>query len=247
MFDGIRDKVALVTGAGGGVGLEVVCLLHAQGAHVVGLDLKSAPSELPYGCSYVRENVTDPGVPEAAVARCTGDYGGVDFLVNAAGVAWFDRDGSVVDMADALWEQVLAINLTAPMRFARAAAAELRRRRGAMVHIASVAGLRGMDDPLDAYQVSKAALVSLSRGLAIGLAPEVRSNTICPGAIESPMTADIYADPSRREQMARRTPLARLGRPGDVAAACVYLLSEQASFVTGTDLVVDGGWLAVMP
>ena len=84
--------------------------------------------------------------------------------------------------------------------------------------------------------------MSLSRGLAIGLAPRSVKHDL-PGAIESPMTADIYADPARREQMARRTPLARLGSPGDVASACVYLLSEQASFVTGTDLVVDGaGW-----
>jgi 2-keto-3-deoxy-L-fuconate dehydrogenase len=245
--DDIGGKVALVTGAGGGVGLEVVRHLRTRGAEVIGVDLKHAPEGLPTGCGYVRGNVAEPGVPEAAVARCVGDHGGLDFLVNAAGVAWFDRDGSTIEMQDELWEQVLAINLTAPMRFARAAAAELGRRRGAMVHIASVAGLRGMDDPLDAYQVSKAGLVSLSRGLAMALAPEVRSNTICPGAIESPMTAEIYADPSRRERMAARTPMARLGRPEDVAAGCVYLLSDQASFVTGTDLVIDGGWLAVMP
>jgi NAD(P)-dependent dehydrogenase (short-subunit alcohol dehydrogenase family) len=245
--DDLHDKVALVTGAGGGVGLAVVRHLHALGAQVIGVDLKDAPDTLPDGCGFVRGDVTEPGLPESAVARCVADHGGLDFLVNAAGVAWFHRDGSTVDMQDELWDRTLAINLTAPMRFARAAAPELRRRRGAMVHIASTAGLRGMDDPLDAYQVSKAGLVSLSRGLAMALAPEVRSNTICPGAIESPMTADIYVDPARRERMAAKTPMARLGRPDDVAAACAYLLSESASFVTGTDLVVDGGWLAVMP
>jgi NAD(P)-dependent dehydrogenase (short-subunit alcohol dehydrogenase family) len=245
--DGIAGKVALVTGAGGGMGLEVVRQLSARGAAVVGVDRKEAPADLPAGCGYIRGDVTERRLPDDAVARCVADHGGLDFLVNGAGVAWFDRDGSTVDLSDDLWDQVLAINLTAPMRFARAAAPELRRRRGAMVHIASTAGLRGMDDPLDAYQVSKAGLVSLSRGLAMALAPEVRSNTICPGAVHSPMTADIYTDPQRRERMAARTPMARLGRPEDVAGACLYLLSAQASFVTGTDLVVDGGWLAVMP
>jgi NAD(P)-dependent dehydrogenase (short-subunit alcohol dehydrogenase family) len=134
------------------------------------------------------------------------------------------------------------------MRFARASGPSLRERRGAMVHIASIAGLRGMDSPLDAYQVSKAGLVSLSRGLAMALAPDVRSNTVCPGAIDTPMVAGIYADdPARRERMAERTPLRRLGTPADIAEACLYLLSDAASFVTGSDLTIDGGWFSILP
>jgi NAD(P)-dependent dehydrogenase (short-subunit alcohol dehydrogenase family) len=102
---------------------------------------------------------------------------------------------------------------------------------------------------MDAYQVSKAALISLSRGLAMALAGDgIRSNTVCPGAIETPMLAGIYAaDPARRERMRARVPLRRIGRPRDVADACLYLLSDEASYVTGTDLVVDGGWLGVLP
>ena len=117
-----------------------------------------------------------------------------------------------------------------------------------MVHIASAAGLRGMDEPMDAYQVSKAGVISLSRGLAVHLAPEgIRSNTICPGAIETPMVAEIYAeDPDRRVRMADRTPLRRLGQPRDIASACLHLLSDEASFVTGIDYVADGGWLSVL-
>ena len=98
---------------------------------------------------------------------------------------------------------------------------------------------------MDAYQVSKAALVAFSRSLAIQLAPSaVRCNTVCPGAIHSPMTAAIYEDETRVEAMIARTPLRRLGQPADAAAACLYLLSDQASFITGIDLVVDGGLLA---
>src|SRR5262249_51945887 len=99
-----------------------------------------------------------------------------------------------------------------------------------------------------AYQVSKAALISLSRGLAVNLGPEnIRSNTICPGAIETPMVAEIYAeDPGRRERMAAKTPIPRVGTPEDVAATCMHLLSDASSFLPGTDSIVDGGWLAVL-
>ena len=94
-----------------------------------------------------------------------------------------------------------------------------------------------------------AALISLSRGLAMALAGDgIRSNTVCPGAIDTPMLAEIYAaDPARRDRMRQRVPLRRMGQPADVAQACLYLLSDEASYVTGTDLVVDGGWLTVLP
>jgi NAD(P)-dependent dehydrogenase (short-subunit alcohol dehydrogenase family) len=242
-------RTAIVTGAGGGTGLAIARGLAAEGAAVVAVDLKERPDELPDGCEYLRGDVTDPELPARAVERARAGGGGLDCLVNGAGVALFGRDGSVVEISDELWDRVLAINLTAAMRFARACAPALRERRGAMVHIASVAGVRGMDEPMDAYQVSKAGLVSLSRGLAMALAPDgVRSNAICPGAIDTPMVAPLYAeDPARRERMAARTPLRRLGTPADVAEACLYLLSDAASFVTGIELVVDGGWLAVLP
>lgn len=245
-FDG---RTAVITGAAGGTGCAIALGLAAEGGRIVAVDLEEPSEGLPDGCVFVRGDVTDPELPAVTVERALAAYGGIDYLVNAAGVAWFGRDCSALDMRDELWERVLAINLTAPMRFARACGPALRERRGAMVHIASVAGLRGMDEPMDAYQVSKAGLVSLSRGLAMALAADgVRSNTICPGAIDTPMLAPIYADdPRRRERMATRTPVRRLGTPGDVVEACLYLLSDAASFVTGIDLVVDGGWLAMLP
>lgn len=238
-----------MTGAGGGIGLAVATALGEEGAAVTGVDLKPRPAELPAACEYLVGDVSDPETAPEAVGRASRD-GGLDFLVNAAGVAWFGRDASLLETPDELWERVLAINLTAAMRFARAAVPAMRRAGGgAMVHVASVAGLRGMDEPMDAYQVSKAGLISLSRSLAVQLGEDgIRSNAICPGAIETPMLAGIYdADPSRRDRMVARTPLRRMGTPQDVAGACLHLLSEQGSFVTGTELVVDGGWLALMP
>jgi NAD(P)-dependent dehydrogenase (short-subunit alcohol dehydrogenase family) len=101
---------------------------------------------------------------------------------------------------------------------------------------------------MDAYQVAKAGLISMSRGIALTYGPvNVRSNTICPGAILTPMIEPLYAaDPARRHRMERRTPLRRLGTPADVSAACLFLLSDAASFITGVDLIVDGGWMLAL-
>jgi len=144
-----------------------------------------------------------------------------------------------------VWHRVLDVNLTAAMLVSRHALPLLRRSGGgAFVHLASVAGLRNADDPMDAYQVSKAGLISLSRALALQYGPlGIRSNTICPGAILTPMTEPLYAeDPARAERMANRTPLRRLGTVADISSACRFLLSDEAAFITGIDLVVDGGW-----
>ena len=231
------------------MGLAIATALADEGATVTGVDRKDPP-EGGFPGTYVQADITEKGLPAQVIEQATQRTGSLDHLVNAAGVAWFGTDTSVVDLPEEIWEQVLAINLTAAMRFARAAAPALRNGTGrSMVHVASVAGIRGADEPMDAYQVSKAALISLSKGLAMALAPEgIRSNTVCPGAIDTPMLADIYAeDPSRRDRMAQRVPLKRMGTPHDIADAVLYLLSDQASYVTGTDLVVDGGWLGILP
>jgi NAD(P)-dependent dehydrogenase (short-subunit alcohol dehydrogenase family) len=171
----------------------------------------------------------------------------LDYLVNAAGLALFDRDGSVLDTDEAVWDATFGVNLHALRHLTVAAVPLLRAGRGkSIVNVASTAGVRGMDSPLDAYQVSKAAVVSLTRSLALQLGPEgIRANTVCPGAILTPMVEPLYVEsPARRTDMEQRTPMRRLGLPEDIASAIAFLLSEQASFITATDLVVDGGWTA---
>ncbi|WP_309233092.1 SDR family oxidoreductase [Mycolicibacterium sp. CBMA 295] len=168
--------------------------------------------------------------------------------MNAAGLAFFDRDGSVFDVNDdEAWQLTMGVNLDALRRLTVAALPHLGKGRGkSIVNIASLAGLRTMDSPLDAYQASKAAVVSLSRAMAVRLAPEgIRCNAVCPGAILTPMISPIYErSPERRLDMERRTPLGRLGMPADVANATAFLLSDDAAFVTATELIVDGGWSA---
>jgi NAD(P)-dependent dehydrogenase (short-subunit alcohol dehydrogenase family) len=242
-------RVAFVTGAGGGMGQRIAADLARAGARVFAVDVKEPPPgdpgwpEGPY--TYWRFDVTQ----EARVADALGEVFAtcdrLDYVVNGAGVGWFDRDGSVATMDRDVWHQVLDVNLTAAMLVSRHALPLFRRSGGgAFVHLASVAGLRNADDPMDAYQVSKAALISLSRALALQYGPlGIRSNTICPGAILTPMTQPLYdEDPARAERMANRTPLRRLGTVADISSACRFLLSDDAAFITGIDLVVDGGW-----
>jgi NAD(P)-dependent dehydrogenase (short-subunit alcohol dehydrogenase family) len=227
---------------------------------VTAVDLKDVPEGLPADVRFVRGDVSDPDLAPrvVAAAREASEDGNIDMLVNAAGVAWFEEpglppppyiDGSVVDIDPQASQRVLDINLTGPMLFARAVLPVMRDHgAGALVHIASIAGLRVADGALDAYQVSKAGLISLSRAIAAQYGPHgIRSNTVCPGAILTPMIAGIYEnDPDRKAFMGARVPLRRVGTTGDVCAAVTYLLWVGASFVWGTDVVVEGGWLTNM-
>jgi NAD(P)-dependent dehydrogenase (short-subunit alcohol dehydrogenase family) len=245
----LRGRVAFVTGAGGGMGYQIAADLAGAGARVFAADLKQPPSPGPNrparSIKYWQFDVTDEERVAEALAGVDAACGRLDYVVNAAGVGWFDRDGPVENIDRSVWQRVLDVNLTAAMLVCRHALPLVQRTGGgAFVHIASVAGLRTADGPMDAYQVSKAGLISLSRALALRCGPlGIRSNTICPGAIRTPMIQPLYdADPARAGRMADRTPLRRLGTVEDVSSACQFLLSDAASFITGTDLVVDGGW-----
>jgi NAD(P)-dependent dehydrogenase (short-subunit alcohol dehydrogenase family) len=245
-FDG---RNAIVTGAGGGMGRRIAADLLAAGATVTAIDLKPRPADLDgTACVYEQLDVTDYDAVQAVVRQAHQRHGRLDYVVNAAGVGWFDRDRSLVDTDLGVWERVLDINLTAAMYVSRCSIPLMREHGGALVHVGSVAGLRNSDGPMDAYQVAKAGLISMSRAIALTYGPDhVRSNTVCPGAILTPMIEPLYdADPARRRRMEQRTPLRRLGTPHDVSAACLFLLSDQASFITGVDLVVDGGWMLAL-
>jgi NAD(P)-dependent dehydrogenase (short-subunit alcohol dehydrogenase family) len=235
-------KTAVVTGAAGGMGRHIARDLAAAGARVVGIDLQPRPDGF---ADWVQGDVGD----EATLIRAmtaTAARDGVAYLVNAAGVLWFDRDRSLLDIDLAVWDQVIRINLTGCMLAARHAIPLMRKTGGAMVHIASTQSLRGDPLPQDAYQVSKAGLLALSKSIAVQFAKDgIRSNVLLPGATASPMQARWAADPDLKARTAAAMPLGRVGTTQDMADACLFLLSERAAFITGTELVVDGGRLAL--
>lgn len=238
-------RSALVTGAAGGIGLATVHRLAKEGIRVIATDIKDSVDDLPDGVEYIAFDLLNGTDFEKLFTSVAQE--GLDYLVNAAGVAFFERDGSMLDVDEAIWDTTLGINLHGLRKITAAAVPYLRRGQGrSIVNVASVAGIRGMDSPLDAYQVSKAAVVSLTQALALRLGPEkIRCNTVCPGAILTPMIDHLYQQsPERRTNMESRTPLGRLGMPEDIAAAIAFLLSDDASFITATDLIVDGGWTA---
>jgi NAD(P)-dependent dehydrogenase (short-subunit alcohol dehydrogenase family) len=236
------QRRALVTGAASGIGLETARLLRAEGAAVALLDrapeVEAAAEEL--GGVALRGDVTVAEVVEAAVARAARDLGGpMDLLVNAAGVY---RIEPLLEMDAAGWDRVLAVNLRGAFLTSRAVAAGLAGERGAIVNVASMAARTGdCAEPAAAYAASKAGLLGLTRQMAVEWAPAIRVNAVSPGLIDTPMLR-LMDDPEAGAAYVRgRVPLARLGGAGEVARAIAFLLSADASYITGADVPVDGG------
>ncbi|OWJ81135.1 SDR family NAD(P)-dependent oxidoreductase [Haematobacter missouriensis] len=239
----LRDRVIVVTGATGGIGRAMVSAFSGQGARVVLLDIdragtESAAAELG-GVLALTCDMGDPEAVASAAGQVERELGGADVLVNNAAIL---RPGALEHLAVADWEAMLRINLTgyllASQEFGRAM---LERGEGAIVHVASIAGTQPQPQS-GAYSPSKAATLMLSRQLAQEWGPRgVRSNTVSPGLVMTPMSAAFYADAevkSRREEM---VPLRRIAGPEDMADVALFLASRRASYVSGQDIVVDGG------
>ena len=245
---------SVVTGAGGGIGQQIAQDLLDAGVNVCALDLKAPPEyDRSSGTTLMfrQADVTDRDAVDAAIAEARSAFDGIDYLVCAAGIALIGKDAGIVEVADDIVDKTIDINLGGVITLIRATMDDLKASPvGAIVNIASIAGLRGAEniedgEAIDAYQMSKAAVVSLSKSVALQYAKHgVRCNTVCPGAIWTPMTDEIYQDPTRVEAMAARTPLRRVGKPEDISYATMFLLADQASFITGTDIISDGGIMA---
>lgn len=247
----LRGRTALVTGGASGIGLATVERLARARARVALNHLEVDPRG-PEEARRLREeglevvavagSVAVAGEAEAMVRRAIGKLGRLDFLVNNAGTAATDRPippAELDRLDEAFWRTVLETNLLGAFRCAHAAAGALREAGGAVVNVASVAGL-GRQGSSIAYGASKAALVELTRGLARALAPEVRVNAVAPGHVDSPWTA--HWPQAWKEEAAKKALLKRRCRPEDIADAIFWLLAG-ARMVTGHVLVVDGGLL----
>jgi 3-oxoacyl-[acyl-carrier protein] reductase len=238
----LDGKAALVTGASGGIGAAIARTLHAQGARVAlsgtrrdALDALAA--ELGEGAAACPADLRDPAAAEALVAAAEAACGPLHVLVNNAGLT---RDGLALRMKDEDFALVLDVDLAAPFRLARAALkGMLRRRAGRIIGIGSIVGTTGNPGQAN-YAAAKAGLMGLTKALAQEVASRgVTVNLVAPGFVETVMTGAL--DEKQRAALGERIPLGRLGRPEDVAAAVLYLASDEAAWVTGATMHVNGG------
>jgi 3-oxoacyl-[acyl-carrier protein] reductase len=239
----LTGKTALVTGATGGIGGAIARALHAQGAHVVLSGtrenvLADLAGELGERTSVAPANLSDSADVDGLVAKAEAAANGqIDVLVANAGIT---RDGLMLRMKDEDWEQVIKVNLESYFRLSRAALRGMMKRRfGRIIGITSVVGVTGNPGQAN-YAASKAGMIGFSKALAQEVASRnVTVNCVAPGFIESPMTDEL--NEAQREAIMGKIPAGRLGAGADVAAACVYLASDEAAYMTGQTLHVNGG------
>jgi NAD(P)-dependent dehydrogenase (short-subunit alcohol dehydrogenase family) len=225
----LLNKIAIVTGGASGIGAAIRDRFQAEGAHVTTVDLLSTDP-----C-----DVTDPAGVQAVMDR----FERIDILVNSAGIA---VRRPLAELGEADWDRVMDVNLKGvylPSKYALT-----RMQRGSnIIHISSVVGITGVRNRA-VYSATKGALVALTRNMALDYAPQgIRVNCICPGFVRTPLLKAILADHDKTARLTAMHPLGRLGTPEDIANAAVFLASEEASWITGHALVVDGGFSVGRP
>lgn len=240
----LEGRTAIVTGAGQGIGAAIAGALLQAGAHVVAVDREAAGikelAENP-AVTPLQGDVTDIALPDQLSRVLDGAGRRVDILINNAGVA---RGAHALDTSDEDFARYFDINVLGLFRLSRWAVARMMTAGGgAIVNTASIFGLIGAQNSCG-YSASKAAVIGLTRQMANDFGPNgIRVNAVAPGLIETPLTAErIRTEAWRRHQMIDGAPLRRAGQPEDVARAVRFLASDEASFITGQILAVDGGW-----
>ena len=253
----LDDRVAIVTGASTGIGRGIAVAFAREGARVVVADVQEEPRRGKYHeteprpptaesidaeggtAAFIATDVSSPAQIAAMVSFAADRFGGVDILVNNAGIGIV---GTADRQTDAEWESVINVNLRAPFLATRCAIPHLRASaHGRVINIASVHAFGGSSGP--AYASSKAALVNMTRDACMTLGADgITVNAICPGYIETPI--QDYLTPQQIQAVREKTAMPRLGKPEDIAHAAVFLASDEAEWVTGATLLVDGGLIA---
>jgi NAD(P)-dependent dehydrogenase (short-subunit alcohol dehydrogenase family) len=250
----LSGKIAFITGAGMGQGREGALLFAEEGARVAVADVNGeAAAEtarlIAQAGGEALALVGDVGVErdvERMIRETVARFGALHVLYNNAGVLWKDVDRSVLETSEESWDRVQAINLKGPFFVAKHGIPHLvRAGGGSVINVGSVSALCGFTVAQDSYTSAKGALISLTRSLAIQFARQnVRCNIIHPGIIETPMQAPYLADPAKRRAFEEGIPLGRIAKPREIAYVALFLASDESSYVTGAEIVADGGFTA---
>ena len=250
----LENKVSVITGAGLGMGREASLLFAREGSTVVVFDIDQGAGretvrlieEAGGRALFVRGDVSDEAAVRGAVELAVSTFGGLHVLYANAGVLWKDRDKSVVDTTVEDWDRVQAINLRGPFLLTKHGIPALEKSGGgSIVLVGSISALAGFTLAQDSYTAAKSGLIGLTKSLAVQFGPKhIRCNIIHPGMVDTPLQAP-YLDESKKRAIAGSLPVRRIGLPRDIANAALFLASDESSFVTGSELVVDGGFYAM--
>jgi NAD(P)-dependent dehydrogenase (short-subunit alcohol dehydrogenase family) len=250
----LEGKVALITGAGMGQGREACRLFAEHGARIIALDIADealketvAAVEAAGGeIAGFHADVSDEAQVKQAIEDGYAHFGALHVVYNNAGVLWRDKDFSVIDTPREMWDRVLAINLTSVFLVLKYCVPKLiAGGGGSIINVGSISSLVGFERPQDAYTSAKGAIIALTKSLAVQYGKHgIRANVIHPGIIDTPMQAQEMAKPDWVEAVRRAIPLGRVGQPRDIANAALFLASDEASWITGAELLVDGGFIA---
>jgi NAD(P)-dependent dehydrogenase (short-subunit alcohol dehydrogenase family) len=250
----LKDKVAVITGAGLGMGREGALVFAKEGAKIVVLDISPDAGNETVGlvnkrggdALFVQGDVSEEADVKKAVDAAVAQFGKLNILYANAGVLWKDRDRSVIDTTVENWDRVQAINLRGPFLLAKHGIPHLQQAGGgAIILVGSISALAGFTLAQDSYTSAKAALVGLNKSLAVQFGPDnIRCNIIHPGMIDTPLQAP-YLDDAKKKAIGDSLPLKRLGIARDIANAALFLASDESSFMTGAEMVVDGGFYAM--
>jgi len=239
----LQDKVAVVTGSSSGLGKAIAEMFVKNGAKVVFSDVNDFPGELPENAVFCKTDVSKSEDVKALIDFAVQKFGKLDIMVNNAGIG---LTANIAEMSDEIWNKVISINLSGVFYGLRTAASYMKENKikGSIINTASILGQVGFRSA-GAYCAAKGGVNQLTRTAALELAPfGIRVNSVAPGFIETGMTKDIKENKDANAFIVASTPLGHMGEPNDIAYAVTYLASEEAKFVTGSVLYVDGGWMA---